>query len=79
MSKLPRQAGTYLGDDHKQYFSGDSALKAGGKENTMNQFDTKVREEDIREAMIMMMSRKPLMMMMMKRQLMMKMILMIAR
>jgi len=36
-------AGTYLGDDHKQYFSGDSALKAGGKENTMNQFDTKVK------------------------------------
>ena len=76
MSKLPWQAGTYLGDDHKQYFSGDSALKAGGKENTMNQFDTKVREEDSKE---MMMSRKPLMMMMMKRQLMMKMILMIAR
>ena len=33
------QAGTYLGDDHKQYFSGDAALKAGGKDNTMNQFD----------------------------------------
>jgi len=36
-------AGTYLGDEHKQYFSGDSALKAGGKENTMNQFDLKVK------------------------------------
>ena len=36
------QAGTYLGDDHKQYFSGDAALKAGGKDNTMNQFEVKV-------------------------------------
>jgi len=34
-------AGTYLGDDHKEYFSGDAALKAGGKDNTMNQFEVK--------------------------------------
>merc|ERR1719516_145781 len=34
-------AGTYIGDDHKEYFSGEGALKAGGKENTMNQFETK--------------------------------------
>ena len=32
-------AGTYIGDDHKEYFSGQAALKAGGKENTMNQFE----------------------------------------
>merc|ERR1711892_13665 len=34
-------AGTSLGDDHKEYFSGDAALKAGGKDNTMNQFEVK--------------------------------------
>ena len=31
-------AGSNLGDDHKSYFSGEAALKAGGKDNTMNQF-----------------------------------------
>lgn len=31
-------AGSNMGDDHKEYFSGESALKAGGKDNTMNQF-----------------------------------------
>ena len=31
-------AGTGIGDDHKEYFSGDQALKASGKDNTMNQF-----------------------------------------
>jgi isocitrate lyase len=31
-------AGSNIGDDHKEYFSKDSALKAGGKDNTMNQF-----------------------------------------
>ena len=32
-------AGSNIGDDHKEYFSGDGALLAGGKDNTMNQFD----------------------------------------
>ena len=32
-------AGTYIGDDHKEYFSGEGALKASGKNNTMNQFE----------------------------------------
>ncbi len=32
-------AGSNIGDDHKEYFSGDQALKASGKDNTMNQFD----------------------------------------
>ena len=31
-------AGSDLGDDHKDYFSGEAALKAGGVHNTMNQF-----------------------------------------
>lgn len=31
-------AGSNIGDDHKGYFSGDQALKAGGVHNTMNQF-----------------------------------------
>lgn len=31
-------AGSNIGDDHKEYFSGDNALLAGGKDNTMNQF-----------------------------------------
>ena len=31
-------AGSDIGDDHKEYFSGEAALKAAGKDNTMNQF-----------------------------------------
>ena len=31
-------SGSDIGDDHKEYFAGDSALKAGGVHNTMNQF-----------------------------------------
>ncbi|QKV17225.1 isocitrate lyase [Oricola thermophila] len=31
-------AGTDIGDDHKEYFAGEAALKAGGAANTMNQF-----------------------------------------
>ncbi|MBE01699.1 isocitrate lyase [uncultured Marinobacter sp.] len=31
-------AGSNIGDDHKEFFSGEAALKAGGKDNTMNQF-----------------------------------------
>ena len=31
-------SGSNIGDDHKEYFSGDNALKASGKDNTMNQF-----------------------------------------
>lgn len=33
-------AGSDLGDDHKEYFSGQAALKAGGVHNTMHQFTT---------------------------------------
>ena len=37
--KHQAMAGSNLGDDHKEYFSGDQALKAAGEDNTMNQFD----------------------------------------
>ena len=37
--KHQNMAGSDMGDDHKGYFAGDAALKASGKENTMNQFD----------------------------------------
>lgn len=33
-----RMAGSDLGDDHKEFFSGEHALKAGGEKNTSNQF-----------------------------------------
>jgi isocitrate lyase len=31
-------AGSNIGDDHKEFFHGDAALKAGGEDNTMSQF-----------------------------------------
>jgi isocitrate lyase len=31
-------SGSDMGDDHKEYFAGEAALKAGGVHNTMNQF-----------------------------------------
>ena len=36
--KHQNMSGSDIGDDHKEYFSGDAALKAGGEDNTMNQF-----------------------------------------
>lgn len=36
--KHQEMAGTTIGDHHKEYFAGDNALLAGGKENTMSQF-----------------------------------------
>ncbi len=36
--KHQNMAGSDMGDDHKEYFSGENALKAAGKDNTMNQF-----------------------------------------
>jgi len=36
--KHQNMAGSDMGDDHKDYFSGEAALKASGKDNTMNQF-----------------------------------------
>ena len=36
--KHQNMSGSDIGDDHKEYFSGEAALKAGGTHNTMNQF-----------------------------------------
>ncbi|MGC8536860.1 MAG: isocitrate lyase, partial [Rhizomicrobium sp.] len=36
--KHQNMAGSDIGDDHKEYFAGEAALKAGGSANTMNQF-----------------------------------------
>jgi isocitrate lyase len=36
--KHQNMAGSDIGDDHKEYFAGEAALKAGGEHNTMNQF-----------------------------------------
>jgi len=44
--KHQRMAGSDLGDDHKSFFAGEKAIKAGGNKNTSNQFktDTTVQE-----------------------------------
>ena len=36
--KHQNMSGSDIGDAHKEYFAGEAALKAGGKDNTMNQF-----------------------------------------
>ena len=36
--KHQNMSGSDIGDDHKDYFAGEAALKAGGAANTMNQF-----------------------------------------
>ncbi|WP_374572112.1 isocitrate lyase [Phenylobacterium sp.] len=36
--KHQNMAGSDMGDDHKEYFAGEAALKAAGADNTMNQF-----------------------------------------
>ena len=37
--KHQRMAGSDLGDDHKEFFAGNKALKAGGEKNTSKQFE----------------------------------------
>ena len=37
--KHQRMAGSDLGDDHKSFFAGENALKAGGENNTSKQFE----------------------------------------
>ena len=39
-------AGSDLGDDHKTFFAGDNALKAGGEGNTSNQFEVKTSSSE---------------------------------
>ena len=36
--KHQNMSGSDIGDDHKEYFAGEAALKAGGVHNTMGQF-----------------------------------------
>jgi isocitrate lyase len=36
--KHQNMAGSDVGDDYKEYFAGEAALKAGGAHNAMNQF-----------------------------------------
>jgi len=36
--KHQNMSGSDIGDDHKEYFAGEAALKAAGKDNTMHQF-----------------------------------------
>ena len=36
--KHQNMSGSDMGDDHKEYFAGEAAIKAAGKDNTMNQF-----------------------------------------
>ncbi len=36
--KHQNMSGSDIGDDHKEYFAGEAALKASGKDNTMHQF-----------------------------------------
>ncbi|MFT4644277.1 MAG: isocitrate lyase [Planctomycetota bacterium] len=42
-----RMAGSDLGDDHKSFFAGDKALKAGGEKNTSNQFEMKNKKAEV--------------------------------
>jgi isocitrate lyase len=46
--KHQRMAGSNLGDDHKTYFAGEKALKAGGENNTSNQFESKKVEPKLK-------------------------------
>lgn len=45
--KHQRMAGSDLGDDHKTFFAGNNALKAGGGKNTSNQFETQSPSEGV--------------------------------
>ena len=44
--KHQRMAGSDLGDDHKTFFAGDKALRAGGEKNTSNQFEIKTKSNE---------------------------------
>ncbi|MCI2227742.1 isocitrate lyase [Polaribacter sp. MSW13] len=48
--KHQRMAGSDLGDDHKTFFAGEKALKAGGVNNTSNQFEVNLaKDKEIEE------------------------------
>ncbi|MDB0602692.1 isocitrate lyase [Tenacibaculum maritimum] len=48
--KHQRMAGSNLGDDHKVFFAGYKALKAGGEKNTSNQFET--GKQEVKKALV---------------------------
>ena len=50
--KHQRMAGSDLGDDHKSFFAGDKALKAGGENNTSNQFKVDGTPEKVKIAKV---------------------------
>ncbi len=50
--KHQRMAGSDLGDDHKTFFAGDKALKAGGNKNTSNQFDATTKTSKVEEVAV---------------------------
>lgn len=52
--KHQRMAGSDLGDDHKTFFAGDNALKAGGTKNTSNQFEIGSEEDKKEEELLVM-------------------------
>lgn len=45
--KHQRMAGSDLGDDHKTFFAGNNALRAGGEKNTSNQFEIKSKSNEV--------------------------------
>ena len=47
--KHQRMAGSDLGDDHKTFFAGEKALKAGGEKNTSNQFEIDAKTDKLKE------------------------------
>jgi isocitrate lyase len=47
--KHQRMAGSNIGDDHKTFFAGDNALKAGGENNTSNQFEGISNQNKVKE------------------------------
>ncbi|EDP95030.1 isocitrate lyase [Kordia algicida OT-1] len=47
--KHQRMAGSDLGDDHKTFFAGEKALKAGGEKNTSKQFEEKNNTTKVEE------------------------------
>jgi len=50
--KHQRMAGSDIGDDHKTFFAGDNALKAGGAKNTSNQFEETIETFEKEETLI---------------------------
>ena len=47
--KHQRMAGSDLGDDHKTFFAGDKAIKAGGEKNTSNQFEIPIKKKEVKK------------------------------